>query len=216
MSSADRQDLCSAVIQIREDEVPGIVTALLDSGVDANAVLDACREAMSVIGKRFEEGKAFIPELIMAGEMMKGVAVQVAPYLTGSGGGEKLGCVVIGTVQGDIHDIGKDLVASILDAGGFEVVDLGVDVPAARFVEAVGERVGCVVALSCLLTIGFGSMRATVAAIAEAGLRERVRIMVGGASITRQVCDYAAADGWGSDAATALDLARTWSDGGRR
>ena len=215
MASPDHQELVSAIVQIREDDVPRIVAGLLESGVDANAVIDSCREAMGVIGKRFEEGQAFIPELVMAGELMKTVAAQVAPYLTGAAG-ERQGCVVIGTVKGDIHDIGKDLVASILDAGGFEVVDLGVDVPATRFMEALTERDGAIIALSCLLTTGFDSMRAIVTDITEAGLRARVKIMVGGAPITQQVCDYVGADGWGSDAARALDLAQTWTAGGLR
>jgi 5-methyltetrahydrofolate--homocysteine methyltransferase len=218
MAAPTTADLTSAIVEIREEEIPGIVDGLLASGVEPGAIIDACREAMGVIGQRFEAGEAFIPELIMAGEMMKAIAEQVRPHLGEDAAGSQIGCVVLGTVKGDIHDIGKDLVGSILDAGGFEVVDLGVDVPAERFVAAIGERQGCTVALSCLLTTGFESMRQIITGIAAAQLRDDVRIMVGGAPITAQVCEYVGADGWGSDAATALDLAKRWTtghDGGR-
>ena len=213
MATVAPQDLFDAITEIREDEVPGIVEALLASGVAPGAVIDVCREAMSFIGERFERGEAFIPELIMAGEMMKGVAAQVAPLLSEAGGGEKVGIVVIGTVKGDIHDIGKDLVASILDAAGFAVVNLGVDVPAESFVAAAQENPGCTIALSCLLTTGFDSMKVTTDALSAAGLRDQVKVMVGGAPVTLQVCEYAAADGWGADAATALELAKGWAAG---
>jgi methanogenic corrinoid protein MtbC1 len=174
------------------------------------AIIESCREAMGVIGARFEAGEAFIPELIMAGEMMKAIAEQVRPHLTEGDAAETVGCVVLGTVKGDIHDIGKDLVGSILDAAGFQVIDLGVDVPAERFIAAIADHPDCIVALSCLLTTGFDSMRQIIGAIEAAGLRDQVSIMVGGAPITVQVCAYVHADGWGADAATALELARDW------
>jgi methanogenic corrinoid protein MtbC1 len=179
--------------------------------VELAAIIETCREAMSVIGRRFEAGEAFTPELVMAAELMKATAEQVRPRLAEGAGSSKVGCVVLGTVKGDIHDIGKDLVGSILDAAGFEVVDLGVDVPAERFVAAIDDREGCIVALSCLLTAGFDSVREIIAAIEAAGARERVEIMVGGAPVTAKVCEYVAADGWGADAATALELAKGWA-----
>ena len=207
-------DLVAAIIEIREDEISGIVEALLVQGTPPAAIIGSCREAMGVIGARFEAGEAFIPELIMAGEMMKAITEQVRPHLLEGSVADTVGCVVLGTVKGDIHDIGKDLVGSILDAAGFTVVDLGVDVPADAFVAAIQEHPGCTVALSCLLTTGFDSMRQIIAAIEVAGLRDGAKIMVGGAPITARVCDYARADGWGADAATALDLARDWARSG--
>jgi methanogenic corrinoid protein MtbC1 len=212
MASPTTADLTAAILEMREDDIHGIVEALLAMGVEPASIIETCREAMSTIGRRFEAGEAFIPELVMAGEMMKAIAQQVRPHLAGDAG-SKVGCVVLGTVKGDIHDIGKDLVGSILDAAGFDIVDLGVDVPVERFVAAIGDCDGCIVALSCLLTTGFDSMREIIAAIEAAGARGRVKIMVGGAPITAQVCEYVAADGWGADAATALQLAKGWAIG---
>jgi len=203
--------LTAAIVEIREQEIPAIVEALLAAGVDPTEVIGAGRQAMGVIGSRFEAGEAFIPELIMAGEMMKAIAEQVRPCLAEGATTAHAGCVVLGTVKGDIHDIGKDLVGSILDAGGFEVIDLGVDVPAERFITAIGERPGCSVALSCLLTTGFDSMRQIIAGIEQAGLRNGVKVMIGGAPVTAQVCEYVVADGWGADAAVALELAKAWA-----
>jgi methanogenic corrinoid protein MtbC1 len=214
MGSPATADLSAAILEMREDDIRGIVDALLAAGVEAAAIVESCREAMSVIGRRFEAGEAFIPELIMAGEMMKQITAQVRPHLAAGASSSSVGCVVLGTVKGDIHDIGKDIVGSILDAAGFAVVDLGVDVPAERFVAAIADHDGCTVALSCLLTAGFDSMRTIIAVIGAAGVRERVKIMVGGAPITARVCEYVAADGWGSDAATALELAKAWGTTG--
>jgi methanogenic corrinoid protein MtbC1 len=207
-----RDDLIAAITEIRESEVPSIVDSLLANGTPTSAIIDSCREAMGEIGRRFGRGEAFIPELIMAGELMKAVSEHVKPHLTEGEETKKRGCVVLGTVKGDIHDIGKDLVGSLLAAAGFEVVDLGVDVPAERFVETVQGRHGAILALSCMLTTGFEAMHITIGAISDAGLRDQVKVMVGGAPVTERVCAYAAADGWGSDAATALELAMGWAN----
>jgi methanogenic corrinoid protein MtbC1 len=216
MLSPTTADLITAILEIREDEISGIVEAMLAEGADPASIVDTCREAMNTVGQRFEAGEAFIPELIMAGEMMRGISEQVRPHLKEGGESENVGCVVLGTVKGDIHDIGKDIVGSILDAAGFEVVDLGVDVPAERFVDAIGDRADCIVGLSCLLTSGFDSMRTIIAALVDSGVRDRVKVMVGGAPITDQVCSHVAADGWGTDAASALDLAQAWANGDSR
>lgn len=212
MSSLSSRSLVDAIVEIREQEVLDLVDDLLANGTEPAAVVEMCRKAVTLIGKRFEAGEAFIPELIMAGEIMKSVSEKVKPRLKDADSDSSLGSVVIGTVKGDVHDIGKDIVVSILDAAGFEVTDLGVDVPAERFVEEIGKRSSCTVALSCMLTTGFDSMKSTVAAIAQAGLRARAKVMIGGAPITEQVCLYAAADGWGNDAASALDLAKRWAE----
>jgi methanogenic corrinoid protein MtbC1 len=204
-------DLVLAVVEIREKDALTIVDELLDDGTDPATIIDSCREAMTTIGERFEAGEAFIPELIMAGELMSGISAKVQPRLKQGDTSRSIGCIIIGTVKGDIHDIGKDIVASLLDASGFEVVNLGVDVEPKRFVDEVREHGSCTVALSCLLTSGFDAMRATVAAIKEAGLRSQTQIMIGGAPITEDVCGYAGADGWGDDAATALRVASEWA-----
>ena len=166
-----------------------------------------------MIGKRFADGEAFIPELIMAGEIMTGITAKVKPYLKSETTGEKLGTVVICTVQGDIHDIGKDIVVTMLDIAGFKVIDLGVDVPVAKVVETVRESKAQVLGLSGLLTVAFESMKATVAAIEAAGLRGDVKIMLGGAPVTDAVVEFAGADAWGKDAVVAVDLAKSWVGG---
>ena len=168
---------------------------------------------MDVIGQRFADGEAFIPELIMAGEIMPGITAKLKPYLKADAGDEKLGTVVMCTVQGDIHDIGKDIVVTMLDIAGFNVVDLGVDVPVAKVVETVRDTKAQVLGLSGLLTVAFDSMKATVAAVDEAGLHGDVKIMLGGAPVTDAVVEFAGADAWGKDAVAAVELAKTWVGG---
>jgi methanogenic corrinoid protein MtbC1 len=213
MSAITGEDLVAAIVEVREDEVLVIVQALLAQGIEPQAIVERCREAMCIIGKRFEDGRAFIPELIMAGEMMKGVVATLEPLLQGSGSMQQLGTVVICTVKGDIHDIGKDIVSTMLDIAGFEVVDLGVDTPVATIVEKVREVHPEIVALSGLLTIAFDSMKATVAAIDEAGLHDGLKIMIGGAPVNDDVRVFAGADGWARDAVGAGELAKAWAGG---
>ena len=205
--------LKEAVIELREDDALRIADEQLKGGIDPLEVVTACREAMDVIGQRFADGEAFIPELIMAGEIMQGITAKLKPYLKAEAAGEKLGTVVICTVQGDIHDIGKDIVVTMLDIAGFNVIDLGVDVPVAKVVETVRESKAQVLGLSGLLTVAFDSMKATVAAIDAAGLRGDVKIMIGGAPVNEEVRAFAGADGWAKDAVGAVDLAKTWVGG---
>jgi len=205
--------LKEAVIELREEDALRITEEELKGGTDPLDIVTACREAMDVIGKRFADGEAFIPELIMAGEIMAGITAKVKPYLKADAAGEKLGTVVMCTVQGDIHDIGKDIVVTMLDIAGFEVIDLGVDVPVAKVVETVRDSKARVLGLSGLLTVAFDSMKATVAAIDEAGLRGDVKIMLGGAPVTDAVVQFAGADAWGKDAVAAVELAKTWVGG---
>jgi 5-methyltetrahydrofolate--homocysteine methyltransferase len=205
--------LKEAVIELREDDALRITEEQLKEGADPLDIVAACREAMDVIGQRFADGEAFIPELIMAGEIMNGVTARLKPYLKAEASGEKLGTVVICTVQGDIHDIGKDIVVTMLDIAGFNVIDLGVDVPVEKVVETVRESKAQVLGLSGLLTVAFESMKATVAAIEAAGLRGDVKIMLGGAPVTDAVVEFAGADAWGKDAVVAVDLAKSWVGG---
>jgi len=205
--------LKEAVIELREDDALRIADEQLQGGTDPLEVVADCREAMDVIGQRFADGEAFIPELIMAGEIMQGITAKLKPYLKAESSGEKLGTVVVCTVQGDIHDIGKDIVVTMLDIAGFNVIDLGVDVPVAKVVETVRESKAPVLGLSGLLTVAFDSMKATVAAVDAAGLRGDVKIMLGGAPVTDAVVEYAGADAWGKDAVVAVDLAKSWVGG---
>jgi len=205
--------LKEAVIELREADALRITEEELKGGADPLEIVAACREAMDVIGRRFADGEAFIPELIMAGEIMTGVTARLKPYLKADATGEKLGTVVMCTVQGDIHDIGKDIVVTMLDIAGFNVVDLGVDVPVAKVVETVRESKAQVLGLSGLLTVAFESMKATVAAVDVAGLRSDVKVMLGGAPVTDAVVEFAGADAWGKDAVAAVELAKSWVGG---
>jgi 5-methyltetrahydrofolate--homocysteine methyltransferase len=207
------EELKNAMIELREDDALRIAKAALEGGADPLSIVAACREAMEVIGQRFADGQAFIPELIMAGEIMQGITAELKPYLKAEAKGDTLGTVVMCTVQGDIHDIGKDIVVTMLDIAGFNVVDLGVDVPIATVVDAVRENKAQVLGLSGLLTVAFESMKATVAAVDAAGLRGDVKIMLGGAPVTGDVVAFAGADDWGKDAVAAVELAKTWVGG---
>lgn len=203
------QELIDAIAEMREDDALKITTQMLDAGAGPQDVLDACRTAMEVIGKRFEAGESFIPELILAGEMLSQISAQIKPRMQQEAAQKKLGKVVLGTVEGDIHDIAKDIVAFMLDINGFEVTDLGVDVPPAKFVEAVKESGARVVGLSGFLTLAYDPMKATVEALKSAGL-ENVKVMIGGGQIDAQIRDYTGADGYGKDAMAAVNFARQW------
>jgi len=207
------QELTQAIVDLREDDALAMVDSLLDEGADAVGILADCKAAMDVIGERFANGEAFIPELIMAGEIMTGVSVKLKPYLVGAAPEQKLGVVVIGTVQGDIHDIGKDIVATMLDIAGFDVVDLGVDVKVDAFITTAKEKQAQIIAMSCLLTSAIDTMKRVVAAAGQAGIRGDVKLMVGGAPITEQVVAYTGADGFGKDAVEAVELAKQWIGG---
>ena len=207
------QELTQAIVDLREDDALAMVDDLLASGADAVGILADCKAAMDVIGEKFAGGEAFIPELIMAGEIMTGVSAKLKPHLVGSAPEEKLGVIVIGTVQGDIHDIGKDIVATMLDIAGFDVVDLGVDVKVDRFVATAREKGARIIAMSCLLTSAIDAMKSVVAAAGEAGIRGDVKLMIGGAPITGQVVAYTGADGFGKDAVEAVELAKQWIGG---
>ncbi len=207
------QELTQAIVDLREDDALAMVDRLLADGADAVGILADCKAAMDIIGEKFANGEAFIPELIMAGEIMTGVSTKLKPHLAGAAPEEKLGVVVIGTVQGDIHDIGKDIVATMLDIAGFDVVDLGVDVRVDQFITTAQEKNARIIAMSCLLTSAIDSMKRVVAAAGEAGIRGDVKLMVGGAPITEQVVAYTGADGFGKDAVEAVDLAKQWIGG---
>ena len=205
--------LTDAILAMDEPEALAIVQDRLDEGSPPQEILDDARAAMTVLGEKFSCEEVFVPELIMGGEIMKGIAALVRPHITVEAETEKRGTVVVGTVHGDIHDIGKDVVVMMLEVSGYEVHDLGIDVPVESFVTAIREKSPQVVGLSGLLTLAFDSMKDTVDGIAAAGLRDQVKIMIGGSPVDEQVCTYTAADGWGRDAAAALRLAASWTGG---
>jgi len=200
---------------LKEEETLALVKRKLSEGADPMGILGEAREGMKVVGERFSQGTYFIPELIYSGQILKEVAELVTPHLKAGagGGGKRLGKVVIGTVEGDIHDIGKDMVVFMLDISGYDVVDLGINVAKEKFVEAVKETGSKVVGLSGFLTLAFDAMKATVEAIDAAGLRGKVKIMVGGGQIDEQVMKYTGADAYGQDAMEAVRLANQWYGG---
>ena len=204
------QQLIDAITEMREEDALKLTNELLDNGATPADVLMACKDAMDVIGKRFECGEAFIPELMLAGEMMTAITGLLKPRMAEESTGDKIGKVVLGTVQGDIHDIAKDIVGFMLDLNGFEVTDLGVDVAPAKFVETVKETGAKIVGLSGFLTLAFDPMKDTVAALKAAGLTD-VKIMIGGGQIDDQIRQYTGADAYGRDAMAAVALAKDWA-----
>jgi 5-methyltetrahydrofolate--homocysteine methyltransferase len=209
-----KDKLVDAIADMREDEALELTKAMLDSGQDPYLVLEASKEAMAIVGDRFETQEYFLPELIIAGELLEAIGELVKPKLQADAPqAEPLGKVVIGTVAGDIHDIGKDIVTFMLEVNNFEVHDIGVDVAAGKFVEAIVEVKPDVVGMSGFLTLAFDQMRLTVEAIKEAGLRDGVKIMIGGSVMDAGAAEYVGADAYGADAVTAVNLAKTWTGG---
>ncbi len=204
------EDLTMAVADLKESEAIRITQEGIGTGTDPNKVLADARKGMEVVGQRFAEGSYFLPELIYSGEIFKNVAEIIKPKLKTEVQAERLGKCVIGTVAGDIHDIGKDIVVFMLDVSGVEVYDLGVDVPPQKFVDKIKETGAPIVGLSGFLTLAFDSMKETVDAITAAGLRDKVKIMIGGGQIDDDIRRYADADAYGRDAMTGVSLAKEW------
>jgi 5-methyltetrahydrofolate--homocysteine methyltransferase len=204
------QQLIDAITEMREEDALKLTNELLDGGASPSDILAACKDAMDVIGKRFEDGEAFIPELMLAGEMMTAITGVLKPRMAEEASGEKLGKIVLGTVQGDIHDIAKDIVNFMLDLNGFEVTDLGVDVPPEKFVDTVKATGAKIVGLSGFLTLAFDPMKDTVAALKAAGL-EDVKVMIGGGQIDENIRQYTGADAYGKDAMAAVAFAKDWA-----
>ena len=207
------EQLVNAIADMREEETLKLVKEMVEGGSEPMAILDAARDAMDIVGKRYEEGAYFLPELMLAGEMLNQITELVKPKLAEAPEVETQGKVLIGTVEGDIHDIGKNIVSFMLDVNGFEVRDLGVDVPAEKFVEAIQDFQPQVVGLSGFLTLAFDVMKETVDAIQAAGLRDQVKVIIGGGQVDDQVAAHTGADAYGRDAMAAVKLAKDWIGG---
>jgi methanogenic corrinoid protein MtbC1 len=203
--------LVQAIADMRDADAVAIARQILNSNADPISILDDCRAAMEIVGRRFEAGEYFLPELILAGETLKQIAVLVKPRIQQMSAASHGAKIVLGTVQGDIHDIGKDIVGFMLDVNGFQVYDLGVDVPAQIFVKKISVIKPDIVALSGFLTLAFNSMKNTIAAIQAAGLRDQVKIMIGGGTMDDNVRAYVGADAYGASAIAAVALAREWA-----
>ncbi|MGD0658524.1 MAG: cobalamin-dependent protein [Syntrophorhabdales bacterium] len=202
--------LVAAISDLDEGEAVSLVKELLNEGVDPIAILASCQEGMMQVGKRFENAEYFISDLMMAAEIFKTATAPLETRISAGGGTRKKGTIVFGTVKGDIHNIGKDIVIGLLRAAGYDVLDLGTDVPAQRFVDAASETGARIVGLSGLLTIAYEAMKETRAALDAAGLD--VKVMIGGGPMTASVKEYVGADGWGINAQSAVTLANQWTE----
>jgi len=204
-------DLVRAIADLQEEEALRITEKRLSAGEEPFNILTDSRHAMEIVGKRFENKEYFIPDLVYSGEILREIAEIVKPKLTKANEFKHLGKVVIGTVAGDIHDIGKNIVSFMLDISGFEVYDLGIDVSPRKFVEKIEETQAKIIGLSGFLTLSFESMKETINVIRDAGLRAKVKIMIGGGQINDDIRKYTGADAYRPDAVSAVSLAKEWT-----
>ena len=204
--------LINAIVEMQEEEAMALARSYVAEGMPPVHLLELSRIAMDAIGKRFEEGEYFLPELMMAGEMLGQIAQLVKPLMAQSNSADQAErpAVLLGTVEGDLHDIGKDIVKFMLEANGFPVIDLGIDVPVQTFVDKIREHQPPVVALSGFLTLAFDSMRDTIKAIEAAGMRDRIKIMIGGGQVDEAIRKYTGADAFGLNAMDAVSLCQGW------
>ena len=207
-------DYVNLLADLKEDEILKLTQQRIDANEDPMNILEDSRKGMEIVGQRFADGEYFLPELVYSGELLKQITEMVKPHLKSDAKTKRLGKVVIGTVAGDIHDIGLNIVDFMLDVNGFEVTNLGVDVAAEKFVKAVQDTKAPVVGLSGFLTPAFDAMKETVEALEKAGLRKNLKIMIGGGQMDDEVRKYAKADAYGKDAMAAVKLTKQWIGAG--
>jgi methanogenic corrinoid protein MtbC1 len=206
----EKSDLITALADLKEEEALKIVEGKLNAGEDPFKILEDVRLGMEIVGNRFAKNEYFISDLLYAGEILRSVTEKIKPKLAKAKEAELLGKVIIGSVAGDIHDIGKNIVVFMLEVNGFEVYDLGVDIPPEKFVEKIKETGAPIVGLSGFLALAFDAMKETVQAIKDAGLRDKVKVMIGGGQISEDVRKYTGADAYGKDAMEGVSLAKKW------
>lgn len=202
-----REELFNLIVEMEEEKAIETAKKYLDDGGDARELLDVCRDAMAEIGSRFEKGEYFLSELLLGGEIFSSIMEFALPKLK-EGDTEKLGKIVLGTVKDDIHDIGKDIFKAFVEAAGFEVIDIGVDVPEEKFVEAVREHKPDIVGMSCLITTGITSMKKTIDMLKAADDLGDYKILIGGGRVDEEVMQFSGADAWADDAAKGVRLAK--------
>ena len=207
------EDLVALIAELKKQDAIRMTEQRLNAGEDPLKILDDARRAMQIVGGRFSDGTYFIPDLVYSGKILGVIAEMVKPGLSQTSESQKRGKIVIGTVAGDLHDIGKDLVTFMLDVNGFEVYDLGIDVQPQTFVEKIKEVRPEIVGLSGFLTSVYQVMKDTVDAIVEADLRDAVKIMIGGGVMDDEIKRYCGADAYGPDAMAAVDLSIKWTGG---
>ncbi len=205
----DFPELYDAILNGDEKSALQLKNAELQKGTNPSVLITrGMIPAMDEVGRLFEAQEYFIPEMLMAGRAMKAALEPIRPLLA-TGGAQPTGRIVLGTVQGDLHDIGKNLVGSMLEGAGFDVFDIGIDVPAQKFIDAVREKKPHILALSALLTVTMPEMKKVIDALDQAGIRSRAKVLVGGAPVTRKYADEIGADGYGENASSAVSVART-------
>jgi 5-methyltetrahydrofolate--homocysteine methyltransferase len=211
--SAIYERLSTAVLEGKEERVPKLVQKGLDEGLSPKDILDhGLIVGMNEVGARFKRGDMFVPEVLMAAKSMQAGLTVLRPELVASGA-QLIGTIVMGTVKGDLHDIGKNLVGMLCEGAGFEVIDLGFNVEPEKFIDAIKQHQPNIVGMSALLTTTMRAMGHTINAIEEAGLRDQVKIMVGGAPVDAEFAERIGADGYGSNAPGGADLAKRLASG---
>lgn len=207
------EELAEAMGDLDEDVmVESLEQVMSEGGADAQKAMEACQKGMDIVGSRFEEGEYFVGDLIYAGELMTKAVEILKDGLVSTDGEETAKAkMILCTVKDDLHDIGKNIVRSMLEAAGFDVLDLGIDVPAEKIVETAKAEDIHIIALSGVLTLAIDSMKATVDAFKEAGMRDDVKIIVGGAPVNAEVCEQTGADAWASSPQTTIDYCKSWA-----
>lgn len=206
------ENIKDAIINIQSDLALHYVKEAIEARIDPQEIIsNSIVKGLEVVGEKFEKGEYFLSELIVAGEICKQIVGMLSPLLMTSGvQTKKLGRVVIGTVRGDIHDIGKNIVAMLLETAGFEIIDLGSDVSPEKFVEAVMRNEADIVALSALLTVTMPEMKIVIEELKKANVRDRVKVIVGGAPVTKEYAEEIGADGYGENAFEGVKICKSW------
>jgi 5-methyltetrahydrofolate--homocysteine methyltransferase len=206
------QALTEAIVEMQEDKALTLTRELLVGGTDSLVVFGAYQNALQEIGKRFEKEIYYIPELMMSGEIMKTAMEIIKPYIKEgeSENRDRIGKILIATVAGDIHDIGKNIVTMMMDLNGFEVLDLGVDVPSDKILEEAKAFGADIIGLSGLLTLAFDPMKEVVEKLAETGLRDKIKVIIGGGQMDDKVCKYTGADAYVIDAIAGVNICKEW------
>ena len=209
-------DLADALANLDEDEVRRLVREKIDAGAEPMSIVHECRKGMDIVGERYKNKDYFLSELIISGEMFKEAMAVIEPMLKAGQQSDPISKMVLATVKGDIHNLGKDIVGTLLTAAGFEVYDLGIDVQPSVLVEKLVETGAPILGMSGLLTPSFESMKETVKAVEAAGLRDKVRIIIGGGIVTEKVGEYVGADAFTNDGAEGVDICKRFAKGGNR
>ena len=214
MTDDQGKRLVTLLADMEEEPALALARSMLDAGYDPLQMLALCRQAMDIVGARYEAEEYFLTELILAGEMLTESSAMARPLIIGEAGAAVAAArasVVIGTVKGDLHDIGKNIVTFMLEIAGYRVIDLGVDVPAQRFIEAIHAHRPAVVGLSGFLTLAFDSMKDIIEAFRETGVRDEFKVMIGGGQVDERVREFTHADAFGRNAVEAVALCNAWT-----